>query len=248
MTAPDFIDATDRVETYLRSLVGDDHLERQQLDLEQEGSDEKSEEQTDNSSPSDDKPQEERDENPILFKLTERNGPNYIVICFPDLQFFEVRSGYNLAEDIFENISEEKALEYFEEQADEETDSEKLRRRATEALLNGTTNQDKRDIIYQLTEIFTDAAVKYEVRQMDGGGISSFETRYKIFPYEDNFGISRLNDKIERVRMATQQGRIYLRYAFQLGVDFQEETAGDATDGYAPTQSDPVSVKNLGPD
>lgn len=247
MTAPNFIDATDRVETYLRSLVGDDYLERRQLDLEQERSDEESDQQTDNSSPSDDEP-EEGDENPTLFEVTERNGPNYIIICLPDVQFFEVRSAYNLAEDIFENINEEKALEYFEEQADEETDSEKLRRRATEELLNGTTKQDKRDIIYQLTEIFTDAAVKYEVRQMDGGGISSFETRYKIFPYEDNFGISRLNDKIERVRMATQQGRIYLRYAFQLGVDFQEETAGDATDGYAPTQSAPVSVDNLGPD
>lgn len=246
MMTPNFSDATDRVEICLQSLVGEEHVEKQQHKIEENESDEDSEQQTDKSSQSDESPQ--ADGNQLtLFRVTERNGPNYIVLCPPELRFFDVRSRYDLARDIFENISESKALEYFEGQLDDEVNSEELRERATEEILNGTTKQNKRDIIYQLTEIFTDAAVKYEVKQVEGGGISSFETRYRLFPYEDDFNISRLNDKIERVRMATQQGRIYLRYAFQLGVDFQEETAGDATDGYVPTGSGPLSVDNLGP-
>lgn len=246
MTTSDFIEATERIESCLCSIAGEDHVERRQIDVEQSGSDKESEKQTDSVPAAEEDSQDETDV-PLLLEVTESSGPDYVVICIPRTRFFQIRSGYNLFGDLFKNISEKKAQEYFEEELDEDVGLEELRRRATEEVLNGTTKQDRRDIIYQLTEIFTDATVKYEVKQIEGGGICSFETMYKVFPYEDSFNISSLNDKIEQVRMPTQQGRIYLRYAFQLGVDFQEETAGDATDGYAPTQSDPVSVDNLGP-
>lgn len=183
----------------------------------------------------------------VVLMVTEAVGPDYVVICPQESKYFIIQSGYNLFGDIYEHVSEEKAREYFEEK-EVDGGSEDLRVGATVEILNSISKDEKKDLIYQLTEIFTDAAVKYQVNQIDGGGISEFDVRYRIFPYADDFTITRLNDVIERVRMATQQGRLYLRYSFQLGVDFQEDTVGDATDGFSPRSSGPINISNQGPD
>jgi hypothetical protein len=183
-------------------------------------------------------------------------GPDYVVRAVEREAYFDVIADYSLVPDIAEFYDSDElqdvsvadldpdpplfihfpreSPEEMEEAGDEETIARLYT--AVEALDN--LDEDiKADIIYQLTDIFTTAPVKYVVNstQEDGrGGIKGFQVFYRIFPYEEAFNLNDLNDVIEQVRMATQRAKIFLRYSFQLDIDFGEETGGSAVQANPP--------------
>lgn len=204
-------------------------------------------------------PQEEYQPHQYIIHTQTPVGPDYVVRAVEGQAYFDVIADYNLVpdvakfyeEDSVENVSiddledehplfleiSREALSEVETQGNEEMVARIYT--AIEALDN--LDEDiKGEIIYQLTEIFTTAPVKYVVestREDGKGGIKGFEAFYRIFPYNDEFGLQDLNDVIERVRMATQRGKIFLKYSFQLDVDFGEETGGKSIQPSPPKQS-----------
>jgi len=200
-----------------------------------------------------------------LIRVETPVGPDYVVRAVEEEAYFDIIADYSLLPDIAEFYDSDEldeisvagidsdhplfiefpreSLEEIEEEADEEMIARLYT--AVEALDN--LDEDiKADIIYQLTDIFTTAPVKYVVKstQEDGrGGIKGFEVFYRIFPYEDGFSLDDLNDVIEQVRMATQRGKIFLKYSFQLDIDFGEETGGSAVQANPPERANKWGIR-----
>lgn len=191
-------------------------------------------------------------------------GPNYVVRAVEGSAYFDVIADYNLVPDIGEFYDSEDLdtisvsdldsehpifLHYPRdtlERMEEEMGEEAINRLYTAfESLDNLDEEIKADIIYQLTEIFTTAPVKYVVnstREDGRGGVKGFQVFYRIFPYEDEFGLDNLNEVIEQVRMATQRGKIFLKYSFQLDIDFGEETGGSSVQANPPQQSSQLSI------
>lgn len=191
-------------------------------------------------------------------------GPDYVVRAVEGEAYFDVIADYSLVPDIADFYDSDELkdvsvadldpnhplfLEISRESAEEleEADEEPIARlyTAVEALDN-LEEDIKADIIYQLTDMFTTAPVKYVVtstREDGKGGIKGFEVFYRIFPYEDSFRLSDLNETIEQVRMATQRGKIFLKYSFQLDVDFGEETGGSSVQVSPPERDNGWGIK-----
>jgi hypothetical protein len=194
-----------------------------------------------------------------IIQVATPVGPDYVVRAVEGEAYFDVIADYSLVPDIAEFYDSDElkdvsvadldpdhplfidfpreSLEEMEEEGDEETIARLYT--AVEALDN--LDEDiKADIIYQLTDIFTTAPVKYVVnstREDGRGGIKGFQVFYRIFPYEEAFNLNDLNDVIEQVRMATQRGKIFLKYSFQLDIDFGEETGGGAVQANPPERA-----------
>jgi hypothetical protein len=195
------------------------------------------------------------DQNVRMIAVTAETGPNFNVLAWPDDRYFTVQSSYDLWRDIASYLNEDQVKQFAAEPPDdgfaddhrirqlgppplEELDPDELMRRlATIEILDRISDDGRKEMIYQLSEILTRGEVKHVVNSLDRtGGVTGFVAYYKIFPYDDQFGISRLNDVIERVRMTTHQGKLFLKYAMDLNVDMTQTTGGD------------VPTENLGED
>lgn len=189
-------------------------------------------------------------------------GPNFTVRAVEGDAYFDVLANFSLVPAVakfyddgdydhvdVEDLPDDHPLFLnFQQEQLEEMDTDIVSRvvEAVEAL-NNLDEEIKGEIIYQLTEIFTTASVKYVVHstRKDGkGGIKGFKVFYRIFPYEDDFNLSTLNDVVERVRMATQRGKIFLKYSFQLDIDFGETTGGAKIEANPPSKSDTWEMRN----
>lgn len=194
-----------------------------------------------------------------IIRVETPVGPDYVVRAVEGEAYFDIIADYNLVWDIasfynsdtLDTVSIDELdsdhplfLDFPREQLvkmEEEDGSEVVDRlyKAYNALDN-LDDDVKADIIYQLTEIFTTSPVKYVVestRENGKGGTKGFQVFYRIFPYDDKFNLADLNDVVEQVRMATQRGKIFLKYSFQLDIDFGEETGGSSVQANPPQKS-----------
>lgn len=194
-------------------------------------------------------------------------GPNFAVVARKSKAYFEVQSTYPLWQDIANELSPEKATAIIpkstqeqvpeehparDEVVIEEFDNEDQRLRVLGAfeLLRGVDIEVRKELVYQLSKIFTRAEVKHIVNSPDEKAAPhEFTVQYKIFPYDDDFGFKELNETVEKVRMAAHRGTLYLRYAFNLGVDIGRNTAGDVgSDPDPPSEDgDLGDVDEIGP-
>lgn len=183
-------------------------------------------------------------------------GPNFAIIARKGEAYFEVQSSYPLWQDLATALSPEKAREVIPESIQEEVPEDHPAR--SEVLLDDLDDEDQRlqvlgafeflrrvdidvrkELVYQLSKIFTRAEVKHIVNSPDPEAAPhEFIVKYKIFPYADLFGLKELNETVEKVRMAAHRGALYLRYAFNLGVDIDRNTAGDVESDPAPPSED----------
>lgn len=179
-------------------------------------------------------------------------GPEFVLFVSEDQRYVEVQSSYALWQDIAEAISEERAEELAPDTlVNNVPDDHPIRSMLPPDLINNNegirgpiaalelleeaSSEVRKEIVYQLSEIFTSAEVKHVVDSpSDTGAPHGFNVYYKIFPYEDDFSIRELNEVIERVRMAAHRGTLFLRYAFNLGVDISRTTAGDIEEEPVP--------------
>lgn len=204
--------------------------------------------------------------NQSVILVNAAAGPDFILLASEDERYIEVQSSYPLWRDIAETISEERARELVPDKLTEDIpeehpirsvlpprrieEGEGLRQPlAALELLEQTNNEVRKEIVYQLSEIFTNAEVKHVINSpSDTGAPHGFNVYSKIFPYEDEYSLRELNEVIERVRMAAQRGTLFLRYAFNLGVDISRTTAGDIKeDPSPPTGSiNPGAVSDAG--
>jgi len=179
-----------------------------------------------------------------IIAVEARVGPSFFVRAVDGDRYFDVLSEFNLAREVAEYYAEDDFEQVeidslpddhpiFVNWSLEELqrlDDEKVSRLATSLeALDNVGNDIKGEIIYQLTDIFTRASVKHTIqstRPGGKGGVKGFQVYYRIFPYEDDFGMSHLNEVIERVRMAAQRGKVFLKYSFQLDIDFGGTTGG----------------------
>ena len=188
-----------------------------------------------------------------LIRVEEPVGPDYTVIATEGDRFFRLQATYSLWADIADNLSESDVDEYapstvgdshpvqsvvpgIEDRFDE---AEQRRLAAAVEVLDALPSESRRDLILQLTGVFTRAGLKHSVSAVrEGSGITEFTVYHRLFPYEDDFSISRLNDTVERVRMAAHMGELLLKYTFNLPVDITGTESGDVTDpGGLPTRA-----------
>jgi len=199
----------------------------------------------------------ESEESPGEVIVTEVDaGPNFAVIARRSEAYFEVQSTYPLWQDLATALSPKEAEEVVPKSIQEEVPEDHPAR--SEVPLDDLDDEDKRlqvlgafellrrvdidvrkELVYQLSKIFTRAEVKHIVNSPDKEAAPhEFIVQYKIFPYANRFGFKELNETVEKVRMAAHRGTLYLRYAFNLGVDIDRNTAGDVESDPDPPSED----------
>jgi hypothetical protein len=179
-------------------------------------------------------------------------GPSFIVRLEEGDHFATVQSTYELWRDIADRLTTEQATELVPEDLRSELPEEhsavdilpphmlndkqeRLPAIAAIGLLTDVSIDMRREIVYQLTEIFTAAAVKHMVNSpTTKAAPHEFSVFAKVFPTEEAYSLQTLNETVEQVRMAAHRGEQFLRYSFKLGVDIAEETAGDVQDDPEP--------------
>jgi len=165
-------------------------------------------------------------------------GPIYHVVGFPQDRFFKIECHYSLVGAIASELTEKTATEilaeypidYEEEYLTQflrEPDDEDLQCVAAAIGWLESLDSDQVDqIVYSLSETFASAPIKFRIHTTPSGeGIIGFQTHEKIFPYESDFSIRQFNKSVERVRLPTYLGRLYLKMTFNLGInDARENT------------------------
>lgn len=223
----DFLEAVETIAEFAEAL-DNEHIKRDPIprpvDPEEEHGDDEAAEQA---------------EGTLLTIFPERNeGPVYRVVGFPDDRYFEIQSSFNLVGRIAQELDDETATEilaefggnYEEEYLrsfGEDLDDADIKCIAAALGWLDSLNDEKIDqLIYDLSEIFVSAPVKYRINATESGqGISGFQTRERIFPYESEFSISQFNQAVERVRLPAHLGRLYLDTTFRLNTNDANEEA-----------------------
>lgn len=179
-----------------------------------------------------------------IFANTQA-GPDFAVIASPNQEYFRIQSSYPLWQDLAELLSPEKAAEIVPDGlADDipedhsvrtevpphvlKDEDKRLRVLGAFERLDNVDTELRKELVYKLSEIFTEAEVKHVINSpSDYGAPHGFTVHYKLFPYSEQFGPRELNSVIEKVRMATHHASLFLRYTFDVGVDIGRSTAGD---------------------
>lgn len=187
-----------------------------------------------------------------LIRVTEPVGPEYTVVATEESRYFRLQSQYELWRDVANVLSQDSIDEYVSDVIedshpvrsivpgfDELEQTEQRRFAASMEILDSIPSESRRNIILQLTEVFTRAGLKHSVGAVrEGSGITSFTVFHRIFPYEEEFSISQLNEAVERVRMTAHMAELLLKYTYNLPVDITGSESGDVTDpGRLPTQT-----------
>jgi hypothetical protein len=182
-------------------------------------------------------------------------GPGFYLIVEEETAYAKVQASYQLWQDIAAQIDPERAEKLVETADDEpvpedhpirelipvdefEIPAEERRSMlAAVNLLEGMTEDTRTELIYQLTDLFTASEVKHRVdTPPNHRGITSFAVYDKVFVSE-SVSLHDLSRTIERVRMATHRATIFLRYAFDLGVDMERTQNG-------PVNEEPAVANN----
>lgn len=214
------------------------------------------EEQTNTPEETQEMPPEQR-----IILVNADTGPDFVISAEEGEVFFEVQTSYPLWQEISQALSLERAEEIVPEAYKkeipedhpihasvpphvlEEDDEKWVSILAAFEILMEADTEVRKEIVYRLSEIFTNAEVKHVVDSpSETGAPHGFTVMYKIFPYDDQFGPRELNNVIERVRMAAHRATMFLRYTFNLGVDMNQVTEGNVEDGPQ------TPVPGLGPD
>jgi hypothetical protein len=250
-----FEEATDRVSQFLEDIsdvevAGTEYTlsENEPMDGETDGSQEEDETYND----------ESRETRRRVLYANEPVGPDYTVVADEGDRYFTLQSRYQLWPDIAQYLSQEKAESIAPEDVNEDhpvrshvpkfadyEESDQIRLTAAIEILSDLSDNDRRELIIQLTNIFTDAGLKHSIGEVNSAtGITGFTVFHRVFPYEDSFTIGDLNKILERVRMATHMGELVLKYTFNLPVDIEGTTGGDVTEpGQLPTRYDDVQLE-----
>lgn len=180
-----------------------------------------------------------------IIEVESSAGPSFTVIGEAEDQYFSVQSNYQLWLDIARQFDPEEAEKFVELEGEESIpddhplrevipidridleDEERVAMLASFEVLTSIDQKTRQELIYQLTDIFTANEVKHRVdTTTDQDGITGFTVHDKIFPQEPDFSLYKVNRTVERVRMAAHRAEIFLRYAFNLGVDMERTRTG----------------------
>lgn len=242
-TGDQFSEATDRVSDQLAGISNTEvgHFE---IDLEESiPENEESNQETSEEEEPDTQTRTRR----LLF-VEESVGPDYVVIADEGNRFFRLQAQYQFWQDVAGYLSSDEIDRFSPDEIPEYhplqnriTDPSELDPDVRTALaasleaLNQITDDERRELILQLTDIFADSGLKHSVDSVEqGSGIAGFHVYHKIFPYEDEFSIGDLNQIVERVRMAAHHGEMLLKYVFNMPIDMSGTTGGEFLDSNLP--------------
>jgi hypothetical protein len=185
-------------------------------------------------------------------------GPDFRIIAQEDVEYFRIQVTYQLWQDIATQMDTETAEDLVDIPDDESvpedhpirelvpvddleiTADERLVMLGAVNLLAEMKEETRAELIYHLTDLFTASELKHRVDTLSNHqGITSFQVYDKIFAYEP-LSLHDLSRTIERVRMAAHRATLFLRYAFNLGVDIERTQSGTVND--QPTVEDNRSV------
>jgi hypothetical protein len=177
-------------------------------------------------------------------------GPDFVILVREGDGFCRLQAEYNLWADVASQVSEDQIEKLVDPEEVKEIPEDHVIREfpvnleeleeqqikellAAAAILTEVGQEARQETIYQLTDIFTSAEVKHVIDSTpDSKGLTAFTVYHKIFPQEDDFSLSRLNDAVERIRMSAHRGEIFLRYAFGLGVDMDRHPADEIENSF----------------
>lgn len=175
-------------------------------------------------------------------------GPDFSIFSREGDELCKIQSDYALWADIASQVSDEQIEELVDSEAVknipddhpvreipvdlEDLDEQPMKKLlAAMEILSGMGQEARQETIYQLTDIFTSSEVKHVIDSTSGeDGLTGFTVYHKIFPQEDEFGLSELNEAVEKVRMSAHRAELFLRYAFDLGVDMGRNGAQNVGD------------------
>jgi len=133
-----------------------------------------------------------------------------------------VTFSYRLSADLANQLSEEEARDLVE--AESISEEETKERRAAKNIIDSLSKEDNEEILFRLTEAGSN--VFHETVTTEKGNIDGFRLFDQIFPYEDDFSHSDVNDTLRRVVSQGKLSMRFLQYAF--GIEIGESENEDA--------------------
>lgn len=123
----------------------------------------------------------------------------FLVTAEPDRAFFELVYPLNLVANLAQQVRSEPELRtFFERDGDDLSDDEDALEVAR-SLLDSMPPLEKQRLIFHLIERLSSPKTSFRTEETGGGGLAGFESKRKIFPYEDSFSLARLNEAVQSV-------------------------------------------------
>ncbi|MFC6954901.1 hypothetical protein [Halorubellus litoreus] len=131
-------------------------------------------------------------------------------------------------EEIWNKDGQSKNGEESTDEPDDDTELEDVkvwRKRIAAALdiVNGVSDKEEQEIIFNLVDIFSNVPVKFRVNSAANGGLTGLEVRERIFPYEESFNIKSLDESIVRTRIPANMGMLFFQYIYDVNIRQDED-------------------------
>lgn len=148
----------------------------------------------------------------------------FLVNAQPDQAFFELVYPLNLVANLARQVQTQPNLQTLFEQDGYDVSSDEEALQAATALLESMPPLEKQRLVFHLIDRLSTPHTSFRTEETEGGGLAGFESKRKIFPYEDTFTLARLNDAVQSVISVGHQATqfVYNTLAFDIS-----QTKGD---------------------
>lgn len=171
----------------------------------------------------------ERPDAPAIF--FERTGYTIGVAAYKDREFFQVYYPYSVAQSLAQNLPTESIEQIIDNQDIEGESEDEEYEEAAKYLLEALDEDDMRRFRYRLSDkISTSGNTLYGFYDTDGDALFRYEVTSKIFPYEDGYSLSDLEEQVRSVMSDGVRGHQFVKNTF----DIDDNGKGGATAEFKP--------------
>lgn len=124
---------------------------------------------------------------------------DFLVTAEPGRAFFELAYPFNLVANLAQQVRSDPELRRFVERDGGDLSDDEHALEVAQGLLDAMPPLEKQRLIFHLIERLSSPKTSFRTQETGGGGLAGFESKRKIFPYEDGFSLARLNDAVQSV-------------------------------------------------
>lgn len=160
------------------------------------------------------------------IEISRNESTKFVIRADPGIRPFVVSTSYHLTSDLASQLSEGDVNELVDRENISEDETKE--QRAAKNIINSLSKEDNEEILFRLTEAGLN--VYSGTYTTSKGNIDGFYLFDSIFPYEDDFSISDLNNTLRRVSSQGKLSTRFLQYAFGIEIgDSENEDDDDQT-------------------
>lgn len=148
-----------------------------------------------------------------MYIITAKRNEHFYTIYLPEEDHYgTLRYPYDFIKQLSNNIDEESATDFLEKQGVDRPD-QSVSEAAAEELLNTLSDESMDELAYKLSSQIESPHAGKMIR-WENDAVVGFDVYNKIFPYDDNFSLEKLERAIQVAVSKGRSGADYLRYSF----------------------------------